>query len=57
MLVRRLTAKDGPVEATITFDPRLASNARGPRIQHRTEAMSWSAAADHGHRAQHNTLT
>jgi len=35
MLVRRLTATEGPVEATIIFDPRLGEDHRSPRIQHR----------------------
>jgi GH15 family glucan-1,4-alpha-glucosidase len=35
MLVRRLTARDGPVEATITFDPRLGEQHQSPRVQYR----------------------
>jgi GH15 family glucan-1,4-alpha-glucosidase len=35
MLVRRLTAQDGPVEAVITFDPRLGAQRQAPRVQHR----------------------
>jgi hypothetical protein len=35
MLVRRLTAQDGRVEATITFDPRLGEQHQSPRVQYR----------------------
>src|SRR6478735_5638404 len=35
MLVRRLTARDGPVEAIITFDPRLGEQRQNPRVQYR----------------------
>ena len=49
MLVRRLTAKDGPVEATITFDPRLGEQRQSPRIQHRDRGnvvvCSWPTTA------------
>jgi hypothetical protein len=31
MLVRRLSAPDGPVDAVITFDPRLGERRRAPR--------------------------
>lgn len=47
MLVRRLTAEDGPVEAIITFDPRLGAQHRPPRTQHRGAVLvySWSTMA------------
>ena len=47
MLVRRLTAEDGPVEAVIEFDPRLGERHRRPRIQHRGEVLvcSWPTTA------------
>ena len=35
MLVRRLTATEGPVEATVTFDPRLGEAHKSPRVHHR----------------------
>jgi GH15 family glucan-1,4-alpha-glucosidase len=47
MLVRRLTAEDGPVEATITFDPRRGEGHRSPRVEHRDALLvcSWSTMA------------
>jgi GH15 family glucan-1,4-alpha-glucosidase len=47
LLVRRLTAKDGPVEATITFDPRLGEQRQSPRTQHRDRALvcTWPTTA------------
>ena len=47
MLVRRLTAPDGPVEAVIDFDPRLGERRRAPRAEHRGEVLvcSWSTLA------------
>ena len=47
MLVRRLTALDGPVEAVIDFDPRLGERRRPPRTEHRGEVLvcSWSTLA------------
>ncbi|HET7071909.1 MAG TPA: glycoside hydrolase family 15 protein [Nocardioides sp.] len=49
MLVRRLTAIDGPVEAIITFDPHLGEQHHSPRIQHRDHdrflVCSWSSTA------------
>ena len=47
MLVRRLTAEDGPVQAIIRFDPRLGDRRRSPRIQHRGAVLvcSWSIIA------------
>jgi GH15 family glucan-1,4-alpha-glucosidase len=43
MLVRRLTAQGGPVEAVLDFDPRLGEGHRVPRIDHRGERLvcSW----------------
>ena len=47
MLVRRLTAPDGPVEAVIDFDPRLGERRRPPRTEQRGEVVvcSWSTLA------------
>jgi GH15 family glucan-1,4-alpha-glucosidase len=49
ILVRRLTAEDGPVEATMMFDPRLGEQRRRPRVQHRDAGRvvvcSWSTTA------------
>ena len=49
MLVRRLNATEGPVEATIMFDPRLGEQNQSPRIQHRHHdqvlVCSWPATA------------
>ena len=47
MLVRRLTAPDGPVEAVIEFDPRLGERRRPPRVRHRGEVLvcNWSTLA------------
>jgi GH15 family glucan-1,4-alpha-glucosidase len=47
MLVRRLTAADGPVEAVIEFDPRLGERHRPPRSQQRGAVLvcSWSTTA------------
>jgi GH15 family glucan-1,4-alpha-glucosidase len=47
ILVRRLTAQDGPVEATITFDPRLGERHRAPRAQQRGGVLvcTWSTTA------------
>jgi GH15 family glucan-1,4-alpha-glucosidase len=47
MLVRRLTAPDGPVEAVIDFDPRLGERHRPPRVHHRGADLvcSWPTIA------------
>jgi GH15 family glucan-1,4-alpha-glucosidase len=49
LLVRRLTATEGPVEAKITFDPRLGEQRQSPRIQHRDRdrvlVCSWPSTA------------
>jgi hypothetical protein len=47
LLVRRLTAADGPVEAVIEFDPRLGEHHQPPRIAHRGDVVvgSWSTTA------------
>ena len=47
LLVRRLTAEGGPVEAVIDFDPRLGEQRRPPRVQHRGDTLicSWGATA------------
>jgi GH15 family glucan-1,4-alpha-glucosidase len=47
LLVRRLTAHDGPVEATVTFDPRLGKHHARPRMERRQGALvcSWPRLA------------
>jgi GH15 family glucan-1,4-alpha-glucosidase len=47
MLVRRLSAPDGPVGAVIAFDPRLGERRRPPRAEHRGGALvcTWSTLA------------
>jgi GH15 family glucan-1,4-alpha-glucosidase len=47
LLVRRLTATDGPVDAVIQFDPRLGERHRLPRVEHRGDVVvcSWSTTA------------
>ncbi|MFL6223645.1 MAG: glycoside hydrolase family 15 protein [Actinomycetes bacterium] len=47
LLVRRLTAADGPVEAVIEFDPRLGEHHQPPRVAHRGDVVvgSWSTTA------------
>jgi GH15 family glucan-1,4-alpha-glucosidase len=47
LLVRRLAAEGGPVEAVINFDPRRGEQRRRPRSQHRGDILvcSWGASA------------
>jgi GH15 family glucan-1,4-alpha-glucosidase len=47
MLVRRLTALDGPVQAVIDFDPRLGERRRAPKTEYRDKVLvsSWSTVA------------
>jgi GH15 family glucan-1,4-alpha-glucosidase len=47
MLVRRLTARDGPVDAFIDFDARLGERHRPPRSEHRDGVLvcTWSTLA------------
>jgi GH15 family glucan-1,4-alpha-glucosidase len=47
LLVRRLTAAGGPVDAVIEFDPRLGEARRPPRREHRGDVLvcSWSTTA------------
>ena len=47
LLVRRLTAVDGPVEATIHFDPRLGEHHLPPRHEQRGDVLvcSWGTTA------------
>src|SRR4029453_4203096 len=47
LLVRRLPATGGPVDAVIEFDPRLGEHHRPPRVEHRGEVVvcSWSTTA------------
>lgn len=39
LLVRRLSATGGPVEAAIEFDPRMGERRRAPRIEARRDAL------------------
>jgi GH15 family glucan-1,4-alpha-glucosidase len=47
LLVRRLAAADGPVDAVIEFDPRLGERHQPPRVEHRGDVVvcSWSTTA------------
>jgi GH15 family glucan-1,4-alpha-glucosidase len=47
LLVRRLSAEGGPVEAAVEFDPRLGERRRPPRSRHGggTLVCSWPALA------------
>jgi GH15 family glucan-1,4-alpha-glucosidase len=47
LLVRRLTATGGPVDAVIEFDPRLGEHHTSPRIEDRSDNLvcSWSTTA------------
>jgi GH15 family glucan-1,4-alpha-glucosidase len=47
LLVRRLSAESGPVEASLLFDPRLGVQRRPPRGERRGEALvaSWPGTA------------
>ena len=47
LLVRRLTAEDGPVEASVDFDPRFGEQCRRPRSRHRGDILvcEWAATA------------
>jgi GH15 family glucan-1,4-alpha-glucosidase len=47
LLVRRLSAEGGPVEAVIEFDPRLGAHHRAPRVRHdrRTVVCEWGSLA------------
>ena len=47
LLVRRLTAEVGPVEAVIHFDPRFGEHRLPPRAQHRADILvcNWAATA------------
>jgi GH15 family glucan-1,4-alpha-glucosidase len=40
LLVRRLSATDGPARACIRFDPRLGESHRRPRVRHRGVVMT-----------------
>ncbi len=55
LLVRRLSATGGPIQATIMFDPRLGADRRTPRSQHRGELLvcSWPGIAIALHAAPH----
>jgi GH15 family glucan-1,4-alpha-glucosidase len=47
LLVRRLSAEDGPVRAVVEFDPRLGERRRPPRAQQRDRVLvcSWPTIA------------
>src|SRR4029453_4243143 len=47
LLVRRLTAAGGSVDAVIEFDPRLGEHHTSPRVEHRGDVVvcSWSTTA------------
>jgi GH15 family glucan-1,4-alpha-glucosidase len=47
LLVRRLSARDGPIEARIDFDPRLGEHHQQPRVEHRgaVTVCSWEGTA------------
>ncbi|MBF9131809.1 glycoside hydrolase family 15 protein [Plantactinospora sp. S1510] len=47
LLVRRLTAEGGPIEAVVDFDPRLGPGHRAPRVRHRRSLLvcEWGAVA------------
>ena len=47
LLVRRLTAEGGPVEAVIHFDPRYGEHRLPPSVQHRAGILvcNWAATA------------
>ena len=47
LLVRRLTAEDGPVEAVGRFRPALGEQRRRPRARHRGDILvcGWGATA------------
>ncbi|HEV3400909.1 MAG TPA: glycoside hydrolase family 15 protein [Acidimicrobiales bacterium] len=47
LLVRRLSAEGGPVEAVVDFDPRLGETRRPPRYRYRNQVLvcSWPATA------------
>jgi GH15 family glucan-1,4-alpha-glucosidase len=55
LLVRRLSADAGPVEATLLFDPRLGARNRAPRGEQRGEVLvtSWPGTALALHTAPH----
>jgi GH15 family glucan-1,4-alpha-glucosidase len=47
LLVRRLSADSGPVDATLLFDPRLGARRRPPRAEQRGDVLvaSWPGTA------------
>jgi GH15 family glucan-1,4-alpha-glucosidase len=47
LLVRRLSAEGGPVEAVVDFDPRLGTGRRAPRVRRRRSMLvcEWGAVA------------
>jgi GH15 family glucan-1,4-alpha-glucosidase len=47
LLVRRLSAQDGPVQAAIELDPRLGERRRPPKAQRRGDALvcQWGSTA------------
>jgi GH15 family glucan-1,4-alpha-glucosidase len=47
LLARRVTARHGPVDVTIEFDPRLGDGRAAPRVEPRRDALvcTWGALA------------
>lgn len=47
LLVRRLTARDGPVDVTVEFDPRAGEACRAPRAEQRRSGLvcTWGPLA------------
>jgi GH15 family glucan-1,4-alpha-glucosidase len=47
LLVRRVTASGGPVDAVVEFDPRLGEQHRRPNVEHRGHVVvcSWGGSA------------
>jgi GH15 family glucan-1,4-alpha-glucosidase len=47
LLVRRLSAEAGPVDAVVEFDPRLGAQHRAPRVSHRRSVVvcEWGSLA------------
>jgi GH15 family glucan-1,4-alpha-glucosidase len=47
LLVRRLSAEAGPVDAVVEFDPRLGARHRAPRVSHRRSVVvcEWGSLA------------
>jgi GH15 family glucan-1,4-alpha-glucosidase len=59
LLVRRLTARDGPVDVTIDFDPRRGDGHASPRTDARAEGLvcTWGSLAIALHADRHLGIT